>query len=79
MVVSYSAAGDSFKADRPRLWANRTIQTQPRQRWLDLHPEGNRFAVSATSKNVSNNSPDKVVFTFNFFDELRRIARSGKN
>jgi serine/threonine-protein kinase len=79
MVVSYSVEGNSFKADKPRLWSNRTIQTQPGQRWLDLHPDGNRFAVSAAPENLSNDSPDKVVFIFNFFDELRRIARSGKN
>jgi hypothetical protein len=40
---------------------------------LDLHPDGQRFAV-APAVDESAVRQDKVVFIFNFFDELRRIA-----
>jgi hypothetical protein len=38
----------------------------------DLHPDGNRFALVSAQGAPAN--LDKVVFVFNFFDELRRLA-----
>jgi hypothetical protein len=38
----------------------------------DLNPDGNRFALVTRQGTPANQ--DKVVFVFNFFDELRRIA-----
>jgi hypothetical protein len=57
---------------KSRPWSDRTILFRPRVRPFDLHPDGNRFAVSvdADPQTPQNN----VVFIFNFFDELRRIA-----
>src|SRR5262249_19292078 len=79
MRASYTADGSSFKSDKPRVWANLTIQTQLRQRWFDLHPDGERFAVSMSpAKNPTDAARDKVIFIFNFFDELRRIAPVAK-
>jgi Tol biopolymer transport system component len=78
MVVSYSVEGDSFRADKPRLWSEG--QFMPReagggpQRSFDLHPDGNRFALAKVSETQTDNRQDKIVFVFNFFDELRRIA-----
>jgi hypothetical protein len=40
---------------------------------IDLHPDGQRFAV-APAVDESDVKQDKVIFIFNFFDELRRIA-----
>jgi hypothetical protein len=40
---------------------------------LDLHPDGQRFAV-APAVDESAVRQDKVVFIFNFFDELRRCV-----
>ena len=37
------------------------------------HPDGQRFAV-APAVDESDVKQDKVIFIFNFFDELRRIA-----
>jgi eukaryotic-like serine/threonine-protein kinase len=73
IVVSYTVDGDSFKADKPRLWSEQTILPRPRQRVLNLHPDGDRFAVSAAGPQAEEKH-DKVAFIFNFFDELRRIA-----
>jgi Tol biopolymer transport system component len=80
MVTSYTVEGDSFRAEKPRLWAERRF-TQvinaiaPRN--LALHPDGNRFALAA-SPETSASARNKVVFVFNFFDELRRIAPATK-
>jgi serine/threonine-protein kinase len=71
MASSYGTEGDSFKAEKPRIWSERTIRSTSRQRGLDLHPDGERFAVPE----AENEPPrDEVVFVFNLFDELRRIA-----
>jgi eukaryotic-like serine/threonine-protein kinase len=45
MVVSYNTSGDSFFADKPRLWS--PGQFTPRGTSLNyaLHPDGKRFAV----------------------------------
>ena len=79
MVAPYTVEGDSFKADKPRLWSERITQTRPRLRSFDLHPDGERFAVAAAPADTPADARrDKVVFIFNFFDELRRIAPVAK-
>ena len=73
MVASYSVEGDSFRADKPRLWSE-ARNMQRRQRSFDLHPDGERFALAAVPETPTATKQDKLVFIFNFFDELRRIA-----
>jgi hypothetical protein len=77
MVASYAAAGDSFRADKPRLWSERRYTVRARAgiaRHFDLHPDGERFALAAVPEMQSEARQDKLVFIFNFFDELRRIT-----
>jgi serine/threonine-protein kinase len=76
MVASYTVEGDSFRADKPRLWSERPLNFRPRQRVYDLHPDGDRMALAATADSPQGKQ-DKVVFIFNFFDELRRLAPTG--
>ena len=75
MSVSYRAEGDSFQANRPRVWLESRLGGRPRppSRDLDLHPDGKRFVVAGSESETAQRL-DKVVFVFNFFDELRRIA-----
>jgi eukaryotic-like serine/threonine-protein kinase len=73
MVVSYTVEGDSFKADKPRLWSEQPIVALPRLRQFDLHPDGERL-VAAVPVSQAEEKLDKVTFIFNFFDELRRVA-----
>ena len=73
MVASYTVDADSFKADKPRVWSPRRFMTRP-GRPFDLHPDGERFALVAASENLATVQQDKLVFIFNFFDELRRVA-----
>ena len=73
MVASYTVEGDSFKADKPRLWSEQAILPLRNFRYFDLHPDGDRVAVADPSGQAEEKL-DKVTFIFNFFDELRRIA-----
>jgi serine/threonine-protein kinase len=78
MVVPYSAEGDSFNADRPRLWMEQPIVPRPRNQWFDVHPDGNRLAAAAPTGTQGEEKRDKVTFSFNFLDELRRIAPASR-
>jgi serine/threonine-protein kinase len=73
MVASYSAEGESFKADKPRVWSERRFMTR-RIRSFGLHSDGERFALAAAPEGDNALKQDKLVFIFNFFNELRRIA-----
>jgi len=61
--------------------------TRFRRRWLfthrtkliprarpPTHPDGERFVVAAAPDNESVVRRDRLVFIFNFFDELRRLV-----
>jgi serine/threonine-protein kinase len=73
MEVTYTVEGNSFKAEKPKTWSERTLLPRPRGRMFDLHPDGNRFAVALADAGAQATA-DKIVFVFNFFEELRRIA-----
>ena len=78
MVVPYTIVGDEFRAEKPRLWSDRRFLDRlgvgGPQRSFDLHPDGNRFALSVVSDAEREPAQDKVVFVSNFFDELRQLA-----
>jgi hypothetical protein len=82
MVAPYTVEGDSFRAEKPRLWSEgRYLARLTRAvsfRSFDLHPDGERFAVASVPETQTNARQDKLVFIFNFFDELRRIAPAKK-
>ncbi len=79
MVVNYTASGDSFRAEKPRLWSPGQFIRLGRGVSFDLHPDGKRFAVLKAPGTESQPAVNKVSFVFNFFDELRRKLPSGKN
>jgi serine/threonine-protein kinase len=80
MVVGYTSSGDSFRADKPRLWSPGQFTDRGATTNFSLHPDGKRFAVFRTSAADTAPPPvTKVSFIFNFFDELRRKVPSGKN
>ncbi len=76
MVASYAEQGDSFHADKPRLWCETRLPELYGQRAFDLHPDGQRFAVLRDIVDTDQAKRDKVVLFQNFFDELRRLAPS---
>jgi serine/threonine-protein kinase len=71
MVVTYTASGDSFRADKPQLWSPGQFTDRGSTYNFDLHPDGKRFAVLKAPGTEQTPAVNKVTFIFNFFDELR--------
>jgi hypothetical protein len=78
MVADYSVTGDAFHAGTPRPWSEGRYQPRGPGRMFDLHPDGKRFAVAPAAETPGGDKQDKVVFVFNFFDELRRLVPAPK-
>jgi len=79
MVVTYTASGDSFHADKPQLWSPGQFTDRGAGNYnFDLHPDGKRFAVLKAPGTEQTAVVNKVNFIFNFFDEIRRKVPPGK-
>jgi hypothetical protein len=48
------------------------FQTIGNSRRFDLHPDGERFLMSRIPQQQEASRQDKLVFVFNFFEEVRR-------
>ena len=73
MVVPYTAAGDAFQAEKPRVWSDTPVQLRPGTGVsFDLHPDGERVVMAPVT--AATVGPTHVTLIFNFFDELRRLA-----
>ena len=47
MLVPYTAAGDEFQAEKPRVWSETPVQVRPLTgASFDLHPDGERVAMA---------------------------------
>jgi len=78
MMVTYTASGDSFRADKPQLWSPGQFTDRGANLNFDLHPDGKRFAVLKAPGTEQAAAVNKVSFIFNFFDEIRRKLPPGK-
>src|SRR5262245_12308608 len=74
MMVSYTVEGAAFRAGKPEPWSKERFQTAGTVRFFDLHPDGNRFLLSPMPRQDTSVKQDRVVFVFNWFDELKRIV-----
>jgi hypothetical protein len=74
MVAPYAIDGQSIRFDKPRRLSQRRVSARPRIASYDLHPDGTRFAVAALPAATEKAAEDKVVFVFDFFNELKRVA-----
>ncbi|MGP8243709.1 MAG: protein kinase domain-containing protein [Bryobacteraceae bacterium] len=74
MAASYTVKGDTFVAEKPRVWIAGLGGTT----W-DLAPDGKRVVVLTPVESAEFPKQEhEVVFLFNFFDELRRRMPAGK-
>jgi serine/threonine-protein kinase len=76
MFAPYAVVGESFRVDKPQVWSPTSIRALGLNSPYDLHPDGKRLAVIAAQE--QSVVQDKVVFMFNFFDYLRKIAPGKK-
>jgi serine/threonine-protein kinase len=73
MVVPYTAAGDAFQAEKPRVWSETPVQLRPRTgASFDLHPDGERVAMAPGT--AATAGPTHVTLIFNVFEELKRLV-----
>ena len=74
MVAAYTVKGDSFVADKPRLWSEKRIGGVPTSvKNVDLAPDGKRIvALMPVEKAEAQKAQNQVTFLMNFFDEVRR-------
>ena len=74
MAATWSANGDTFVAEKPRVWLPNFRGSD----W-DLAPDGKRIAVLTPNGPADAQPPEhEVVFLENFFDELQRKVPAGK-
>jgi serine/threonine-protein kinase len=79
MVAAYAVKGDTFVADKPRVWSEQRLANTGLTPNFDLAPDGKRFAVLMTAESpVPPEVQRHVTLVMNFFDELRQIAPATK-
>jgi eukaryotic-like serine/threonine-protein kinase len=79
MVASYSVKGDSFVADKPRLWSEKRLPKVGFNPTYDLAPDGKRIAALMPAEGQDDQkAQNHFIFLQNFFDELRRRVPAGK-
>jgi serine/threonine-protein kinase len=80
MVSPFTVVGDSFRAEKPRVWSDGQFLGRPRPPSRDwaIHPDGRRFAIASQNAPQAQAKVNQMVFVFNFFDELRRVARPAR-
>ena len=71
MAASYQVRGDSFAAEKPRVWFGKPIPTFGPTMSYDPAPDGKRI-VALTPADTPEEPHGRVTFLLNFFDELRR-------
>jgi serine/threonine-protein kinase len=80
MVAEYTGKGDSFAADKPRVWSEKKIADSGLNGLnYDVAPDGKRIvALMPVDAPEEQKAQTHVVFLENFFDELRRRVPTGK-
>jgi hypothetical protein len=70
MAASYQVRGDSFVAEKPRVWFGKPIPTFGPTMSYDPAPDGR--IVALMSADAPEEPHNRVILLLNFFDELRR-------
>jgi eukaryotic-like serine/threonine-protein kinase len=81
MVATYTAKGDAFAADKPRVWSEKRLADFGPVGVLtyDVAPDGKRIAaLMPADAPEEQKAQTHVIFLQNFFDEVRRRTPVGK-
>jgi serine/threonine protein kinase len=78
MVMSYSTPGDSFVAERPRVWSPQPVFMTEQFSNLDLSPDSKRFAAFPNpDERDKRDAATRLSVLQNFFDEVSRRVPEG--
>jgi Tol biopolymer transport system component/DNA-binding winged helix-turn-helix (wHTH) protein len=79
-VAAYTVRGDSFVADKPRMWSEKPLaQTLANGSNYNLAPDGKRIVVfMPVDASEAQKAQNHLIFLQNFFDELRRKVPASK-
>jgi dipeptidyl aminopeptidase/acylaminoacyl peptidase len=79
MAVRYAVKGDTFVAEKPRVWIAK-LGVGARDSWIwDLSPDGRRvLVVTPVESSEAPKQEHEIVMLQDFFDELRRRVPSAK-
>jgi len=73
MGTGYAVKGDSFVADKPRVWSEKRLANVGNTANYDLAPDGKRIAALMPVETAEGQKAQShVIFLENFFDEVRR-------
>jgi hypothetical protein len=73
MVAHYAVKGDSFVADKPRVWSEKRLVNTGLFANYDLAPDGKRIVALMPVETAGvQKAQSHVIFLENFFDEVRR-------
>jgi len=80
MVAGYAVKGESFVAEKPRMWAEKQLGTSAgAANNVGLAPDGKRIvALMPVETAEAQKAQNHVIFLENFSDELRRKVPIGK-
>jgi hypothetical protein len=78
MAASYQVRGDSFVAEKPRVWFGKPIPAFGPAMSYGPAPDG-KHVVALMRAEAPQENHAHVVFLLNFCDELRRRVPSGSN
>ena len=80
MVTNYAVKGETFVADKPRVWFGKQLANLGLAVNLDLAPDGKRFVALMPAESAEpQETQSHVRLVWNFFDEIRRrVAAQGK-
>ena len=82
MMASYSANGDTFVAEKPRVWSGQSVVALALNGTVgaqyDVAPDGKRLAIATSAGGSTQQDAGHVIFLENFIDELqRRVPLNG--
>ena len=79
MVAAYAVKGDSFAADKPRMWSEKKLGSSGGRKNVDLAPDGKRIAtLMPVETGDRQKAQSHVTFLENFVDDVRRKVPVGK-
>ena len=74
MVVPFTVEGDTFRAEKPRLWSDARFGARV-SRMFDLHPDGERFGI-APAPDTTDTGRNHITLVLDFFAELKHLTAS---